>query len=484
MTQLETAIAGLSDQRAIELVKRFARAHQGAMTLRALDAPLASSIGQALSLPDESIDPPSAGQLARSALLLLASDPRHRDGIAALLGESGRVAFGPGGDVLEPGDVLAVLQTQLPVVNPVPGTRSAFVHDASQQSGLLRSLTQQWMVYAGLRGTGPKADAEYRVWYATTRRPVDPADPSQGYTGERDDHVHYGTCRVFVPRSHKIGSVGSPWWKRAVTLTDDRLRLLAVERATEGAFWQSVAESLAACPEEERDAVVFVHGFNVDFQEAAMRAAQLGFDLQVRGAMAFFSWASRGEVKRYAADEASVELDEDVIADYMSAFALKTGARRVHVIAHSMGNRAVLRAVERIAREAERRTGVRFGQFILAAPDVDARKFRQLCAAYRAVSERTTVYVSSRDLAVEASRWLHDYPRAGLLPPVMVADGIDTVNVVNADVTLLGHGYVAEARSVISDIHALIRHGAPPQKRFGLQSMSTEQGGQYWLIGA
>ncbi len=100
------------------------------------------------------------------------------------------------------------------------------------------------------------------------------------------------------------------------------------------------------------------------------------------------------------------------------------------------------------------------------------------------MSERTTLYVSSRDLAVEASRWLHDYPRAGLLPPVMVTEGIDTVNVVNADVTLLGHGYVAEARSVISDIHALIRNGAPPQKRFGLQSMSTEQGGQYWLIGA
>ncbi|MGH2358391.1 MAG: hypothetical protein ACRDGJ_10340, partial [Candidatus Limnocylindria bacterium] len=145
MTQLETAIAGLSDQRAIELVKRFARAHQDAMTLRVLDAPLASSIGQALSLPEEAIDPPSAGQLARSALLLLASDPRHRDGIAALLGDSGRVAFGPGGDVLETGDVLAVLQTQLPVVNPVPGTapRSSMT-PASSQACCVRSCSSGW----------------------------------------------------------------------------------------------------------------------------------------------------------------------------------------------------------------------------------------------------------------------------------------------------------------------------------------------------
>jgi hypothetical protein len=30
---------------------------------------------------------------------------------------------------------------------------------------------------------------------------------------------------------------------------------------------------------------------------------------------------------------------------------------------------------------------------------------------------------------VETSKWLHDYPRAGLLPPVTIAEGIDTVNV-------------------------------------------------------
>lgn len=206
-------------------------------------------------------------------------------------------------------------------------------------------------------------------------------------------------------------------------------------------------------------------------------------DLQVKGAMALFSWASRGAVDKYMADGAAVELDEELIADYLCSFARNTGARRVHVIAHSMGNRAVLLAVDRIARDAQRRSGVRFGQFILAAPDVDARQFRRLCAAYQALSERTTLYVSSRDRVVEAAGWLHDYPRAGLMPPVTVAEGIDTVNVVNADVTLLGHGYVAEAQAVLQDIHALIHNGSKPP-RFGLHAMTSDQGQPYWLIGA
>jgi esterase/lipase superfamily enzyme len=149
-----------------------------------------------------------------------------------------------------------------------------------------------------------------------------------------------------------------------------------------------------------------------------------------------------------------------------------------------MGNRGVLRAVNRIAAKAEQRSGKPFGQIILAAADVDADTFRQLAKAYAEVANRTTLYVSKRDLAVEASRWLHGFPRAGLMPPALVLPGIDTVNVTDVDLTMLGHGYVAEARAVLTDMHALITRGAPPDQRFGLRVTTNEQGERFWLIGA
>jgi esterase/lipase superfamily enzyme len=334
------------------------------------------------------------------------------------------------------------------------------------------------------QASAPTDNAEYVVWYATTRRPRDPLDIGAGYSAERDDTVHYGSCRVFVPRSHKIGSIGSPWWKRLLTLTDDRLRLLAVSEASADDHWREIARHIAAAPPDEQDGLVFVHGYNVTFEQAALRAAQIGFDLSFRGAVSFFSWPSQGTLAAYPADEATIEINEDAIASYLTDFAERSRARAVHVIAHSMGNRGVLRAVARIAADAERRTGVRFGQFILAAADVDADKFRQLCAAYRQVAARTTLYVSARDRAVEASRWLHQFPRVGLAPPVTVAEGLDTVSVTNADLTCLGHGYVAEARDVLVDMHTLIRHNAAPAQRFGLREAVTERGERYWLIGA
>jgi esterase/lipase superfamily enzyme len=146
-----------------------------------------------------------------------------------------------------------------------------------------------------------------------------------------------------------------------------------------------------------------------------------------------------------------------------------------------MGNRGVLRALDRIATSASERSGAPFDQIVLAAADVDQETFRRLSVAYRAVARRTTMYVCDKDRGVEASKWLHAYPRAGLTPPVLVVPGIDTVSVSNLDLTLLGHGYVAEARDVLNDIHYVLDN-APPERRFGLRPAIAD-GLRYWVVG-
>ncbi len=352
---------------------------------------------------------------------------------------------------------------------------------------LLRALRHRRRTGIGgvrILGVPPEHDdAEYTVWYGTNRRPVDPSDAGKGYSARRDDSVHYGSCRVFVPKGHRFGSLGSSWWKRLFT-GDDRLRLLRIEALESAGYWRTIAAHLETVERAGRQAVVFVHGYNVSFQKAALRAAQIGFDLKIRGAMAFFSWPSRGRLGPYLADAAAIEASEGAITDFLVDFADRSGANAVHIVAHSMGNRGVLRAVDRIAQQARKRSGKRFGQVMLAAADVDADLFRQLCAAYVQLAQRTTLYVSTRDRAVEASHWLHDFPRVGLMPPVFVAPGIDTVNVANVDLTRLGHGYVAEARSVLQDMHELIVRGAPPLQRFGLLPAEAPDGGRFWIIGA
>ena len=87
--------------------------------------------------------------------------------------------------------------------------------------------------------------------------------------------------------------------------------------------------------------------------------------------------AVAGSAGGYPADEASIEASEGAIADFLTDFAERCGATAVHVIAHSMGNRGLLRAVSG-SRRGRSGDGETFGQVFLAAADVDADVFRQL----------------------------------------------------------------------------------------------------------
>ena len=322
------------------------------------------------------------------------------------------------------------------------------------------------------------------VWYGTNRKLHRQKNDTVSYSSQRDNQLHVGRCRVYVSESHKIGSLGSSWWQRLLTWKDDRLKVSKIIKLDTITYWEQVRKAFDKLGEEDRKALIYIHGFNVTFEDAALRAAQLGCDLGITGLVAFYSWPSKGTVFGYEADGASIEASEDFIADFLADFAMQCGTGRIHVIAHSMGNRGLLRAMHRILGQAAKVSKVSFGQIFLAAPDVDRELFLKLADCYPRVSERTTLYVSDKDKALKSSGILHDFPRAGFAPPVTIIPGIDTIEVSNIDLTLLGHGFFADARDVLQDMHNLIMHNAPPDKRMGLKKNSPDEKVVYWSIKA
>lgn len=322
---------------------------------------------------------------------------------------------------------------------------------------------------------------EFRVWYATNRRSSQSNPVMELYTEERGDELHLGACDVFIPDRRATGSTGSWWWQR-LRSGDDRLRIVRSIELVPDTFWRALQAQLALSPMEERSGVVFIHGYNTSFKEAAIRTAQLGVDLKVSGAMALFSWPSIGSMRWYPGDVAAIEASELALTQFLIEFVEKSGAHAIHIIAHSMGNRGLLRAVNNIAVRAQERTGVLFSQIVLAAPDVDCEVFAQLASAYQLVCDRATLYAASGDLPVRISGRLHRYPRAGILPPVTIVSGIDTVDASKAGLTGLGHNYFCAAKQVLGDIYQLISSGAAPSGRFGVTPARAPNGGGYWKL--
>jgi esterase/lipase superfamily enzyme len=305
----------------------------------------------------------------------------------------------------------------------------------------------------------------YPVWFGTNRKPLDPADPAKGYGADFDDTMHYGKRIVRIPAAHRPGELESPLWRRLLLQVDDRITVDPAVTLSGDAFTRDVRSFLARLDPRDRNVLVYIHGFNTTFDDATRRAAQLGFDLKVPGIVAMYSWPSRGSVGAYLGDSSAIEASEEHIASFLVQVTALADRGKVHIIAHSMGNRGLLRAMHRATTQAALRAGTRFGQIFLSAPDVDVNLFRQLAGVYPQVAERTTLYVADQDKAIAALEWITEGGRAGGAPPVIVLPGIDTVRVHGSSLFRLGHSYFAEEPEVLRDIRAQLHYKDPPAQR-------------------
>jgi esterase/lipase superfamily enzyme len=124
------------------------------------------------------------------------------------------------------------------------------------------------------------------------------------------------------------------------------------------------------------------------------------------------------------------------------------------------------------------------GQVIFAAPDIDSDTFVDLAREFHRQASRFTLYASSKDRALIVSKTVHGYPRAGDAGPgLIIANGVDTVDATAVDTSLMGHSYIGENSSVLSDVFDLLIDGPAPERRFRL-APRQRAGERYWYFKA
>jgi esterase/lipase superfamily enzyme len=317
------------------------------------------------------------------------------------------------------------------------------------------------------------------VMFATDRAQRASGTGPVTYGSERGE-LSYGQAMVSVPDDHRVGAVDKPrWWR--LRFRPDPVKdvvLDAVSSMTADTFADSVRRQLDQSA--ARGALVFVHGYNVPFADAAVHAAQLAYDLNFTGAVLLYSWPSKGSLLDYPADGDAARRAVPYFQEFLRHLLTRTGVYEVHVIAHSMGNRVLTDGLAGLDTTALPEGSGRLGHVVFAAPDVDGDVFRQLLPRILGQARHSTLYVSGRDRALAVSRTLADFPRAGQSgDTVIVVPGLDTVDVTELGADLLGHSYVGRHRNVLADLHGLLRHSHPPSQRYGLTRVPHTDG-DYW----
>jgi esterase/lipase superfamily enzyme len=130
------------------------------------------------------------------------------------------------------------------------------------------------------------------VYVATTR--VRQPDSMIVYTSGRAPTLNYAEFTIAIPPNHKSGKIEWP-----TGIPDPETNFVTVRQAllTPQQFESKVAARA------NRKAGVFVHGYNVNFQEAVYRLAQMAVDADVDGVPILFAWPSDGKLVGYVADK-------------------------------------------------------------------------------------------------------------------------------------------------------------------------------------
>jgi esterase/lipase superfamily enzyme len=358
--------------------------------------------------------------------------------------------------------------------------------------------------------TAAERTAEVRVFVASNRKPTGSARPAEHFGTERSQTMRLGTMTV------GIGDGALGWPELAALSREDRrgsdpdVRLRSVDdyggawtglRALDpepGASTQAAdrfAAAVEAAMQESgrREVYVFVHGFNTTVADNAAVSASLFHFLGRRGALVQFEWPSKGSVWDYHADKASAAASVRAFRHFIAEVGRRTKADRVHVLAHSAGAPVAVSALHELrlmsaGRPAESaRADLRLGRLVLVAPDMDVGEFRDCVAdGATALPERVTIYVSSRDKALDFAAWMSDFARLGqplqVLKPEQVEfleddANVDIIDVAAAEAKVgswVGHSYFHEDPWVSTDVLLALASGAHPVDR-GLQRDGTRK---------
>jgi esterase/lipase superfamily enzyme len=326
-----------------------------------------------------------------------------------------------------------------------------------------------------------------KVFFATDRLPSGANGPSK-YFGKdwnkQGDHLLTGFVKVSIPPVHKEGQVERPWKIFTYERKEDAakhfvLKDLQISKGDD--FYGVLRSEYDKRPPEQRSAFVFIHGFNVTFDEAAYRTAQLAYDLRFEGVPMMYSWPSQGRLLAYNGDEEATNWSSPHLQSFLERVARESGSLRIHLIAHSMGNRVLANALVGLGRQPDIQP--LFDNVIMAAPDVNAYTFTdQIWPDIQKAAKRFTLYASSDDQALVTSKKAKgstDFDRLGEAgPKIVVLPGLDTVDASGIDTSLLGHSYVDSCKPVMKDLGLLIEKGLAPLQR----KLRQKEGLAYWVF--
>ncbi|WP_405023172.1 alpha/beta hydrolase [Mesorhizobium sp. BE184] len=268
--------------------------------------------------------------------------------------------------------------------------------------------TEELLGSAMVTASVAEISGNHSIFIATTRQRS--SDPTKVFDGERSATLNYARVNVTVPKSHEVGKIE----RKRRGASDDPSKYFMASQAvgfdTAPKFQEALNTDVAA---RGGRVVVFVHGYNTSFDSAVYRLTQITHDANYPGTPVLFSWASGGKTTDYVYDKESASAARDQLEVTLRLLA-QSGARRIDIVAHSMGTWVTMETLRQLAITGDRDLGGKLGDVVLASPDIDVDVFKSQMRRYGKPTTPFILLLSGDDRALQLSGWLAgSRPRVG-----------------------------------------------------------------------
>lgn len=217
-----------------------------------------------------------------------------------------------------------------------------------------------------------KPAAVVPVFIATSRQRSD--DYSLPYNAMRSNDLNFSLVDVGIPKAHVKGEVEKTGYK-----PDPAKHFVAVKFQTfpdSQIFVKQLNHALEERAENDRELLIFVHGYNNNFADSTFRAAQFTHDYGLKSVTVHYAWPSAASLGLYVYDRDSANFARDGLAELL-ILAAKTKAKRILLVGHSMGGFVTMEALRTLSLNEEQATLKRLTNVLLAAPDIDLNVFEK-----------------------------------------------------------------------------------------------------------
>lgn len=313
------------------------------------------------------------------------------------------------------------------------------------------------------------------VYYATNRQP---SEDKNIFGNLVDNKTNYGVAKVSIPKNEHIsGNIERPSGFFKIIIRQDKNKHFVIDSGQdleEEKFFATLKSE-----SNKKSLMIFVHGYNVSFQDAIFKSAQIKYDLNYEWPLVLFSWPSKSNVKSYVSDKESA-LNSSVPLTSLLKKVSEMDIDEVVVIGHSMGTFCLAEAL----RDLDIKNNP-FQRLVLAAADIQKQAFfERYCEKIKASFNMVSLYVSSSDKALIASNMINESERVGdTRNGIVVVDGIESIDMSELDNNLfsLGHSYVSESNRALDDLYHFLINGLPADMR-RLKKLLNGESKTYWSL--